>query len=101
MRTRYYQPPHPGLEPECYCHDDAVCAIHSEEGWDHDRTAREITDEVYAAAARPTPAEARAVAFCDHVGTDRVTRTAHGYLGDAPAGTIEILCGACGAEVER
>lgn len=35
---------------------------------------------------------------CDHSG-DTVERVAHGYLGDAPAGTVELLCSECGAEV--
>lgn len=39
--------------------------------------------------------------MCDHVNTERVTRTAHGYLGDAPAGTVETLCADCGAEVDH
>ena len=41
--------------------------------------------------------------LCDHrphPGTPwtgaRTTRTAHGYLGDAPAGTIQTLCVDCG-----
>lgn len=42
----------------------------------------------------PTPTTADT---CDHVGAERVTRTAHGYLGDAPRGTAQILCGDCGA----
>lgn len=33
---------------------------------------------------------------CDCVGTGRVTRVAHGYLGDAPRGTVQVLCAECG-----
>lgn len=32
---------------------------------------------------------------CTHDG-ERTERTAHGKLGDAPAGTIETLCADCG-----
>lgn len=39
--------------------------------------------------------------LCDHVDDERVERIAHGYLGDAPAGTRELLCAGCGSEVER
>lgn len=39
--------------------------------------------------------------LCDHVGEDVVERTAHGYLGDRPAGTVEQLCAACGTVLER
>lgn len=35
-------------------------------------------------------------ALCDHVDTERHRRTAHGYLGDAPRGTVQTLCGDCG-----
>ncbi len=34
--------------------------------------------------------------YCDHVGTERVERTAHGYLGDAPRGTRQTICVDCG-----
>jgi len=34
---------------------------------------------------------------CDHYYSAHVVRRAHGFLGDAPAGTIEILCADCGA----
>lgn len=32
---------------------------------------------------------------CGHTG-ETTTRTAHGYLGDAPKGTVETLCADCG-----
>jgi hypothetical protein len=32
---------------------------------------------------------------CDHQG-DTVIRVAHGYLADAPVGTVETLCADCG-----
>jgi hypothetical protein len=38
--------------------------------------------------------------LCDHRG-ETVTRIAHGYLGDAPAGTRQTLCAACGALLEE
>lgn len=39
--------------------------------------------------------------LCDHEGAERVTRTAHGYLGDAPAGTVQTLCADCGLVLEQ
>lgn len=36
--------------------------------------------------------------LCDH-DDDVVERTAHGFLGDRPAGTVEYLCAGCGAEL--
>jgi hypothetical protein len=38
---------------------------------------------------------------CDHPAARRIERVAHGFLNDAPAGTVEVLCGDCGAEVDR
>ncbi len=35
---------------------------------------------------------------CDHYYAGHVVRIAHGFLGDAPQGTIEILCSDCGAQ---
>lgn len=35
--------------------------------------------------------------LCDHYYSGHVVRRAHGFLGDAPAGTIEVLCADCGA----
>jgi hypothetical protein len=32
---------------------------------------------------------------CDHSG-ETTTRVAHGYLNDAPRGTVETLCADCG-----
>jgi len=40
------------------------------------------------------------VADCDHVGTRRFHRVAHGFLGDAPKGTRQTFCVACAAEVD-
>lgn len=34
--------------------------------------------------------------LCDHIGTERHVRTAHGFLNDAPAGTKQNLCADCG-----
>lgn len=39
--------------------------------------------------------------LCDHVGEETVTRIAHGYLGDAPRGTRQTLCAACGFLLEE
>lgn len=39
--------------------------------------------------------------LCAHVGEERATRTAHGHLGDAPAGTVQVLCAACGTVLEE
>lgn len=38
--------------------------------------------------------------LCRHIG-DTVERVAHGYLGDAPAGTVQTLCADCGLELVR
>lgn len=35
---------------------------------------------------------------CDHSG-ETVQRVAHGYLGDAPRGTVQTLCVDCGTEL--
>jgi hypothetical protein len=40
------------------------------------------------------------IEVCTHPAARRITRVAHGFLGDAPAGTIEILCADCGADIE-
>jgi hypothetical protein len=60
-------------------------------------TAEEKADCVFAPCLYP--GWAPAPELCDHVGTGRVTRTCHGYLGDKPAGTTETLCVECGAEI--
>lgn len=36
---------------------------------------------------------------CSHPKNERTSRIAHGFLGDAPAGTVQHLCGGCGADV--
>lgn len=36
---------------------------------------------------------------CTHPASERFDRTAHGYLGDAPAGTIQEMCAGCGAVI--
>lgn len=40
--------------------------------------------------------------LCDHrqPGDQHTVRVAHGYLGDAPAGTVQVLCGSCGLVLE-
>lgn len=38
---------------------------------------------------------------CTHVGEPTIERTAHGFLGDRPAGTVELLCAACGGVLEQ
>lgn len=56
--------------------------------------------EQRAAAALAAAARTLAANACPHRG-HVIERTAHGYLGDAPAGTTQRLCADCGAELSR
>lgn len=49
------------------------------------------------AEARRNTDQARSL--CRHDG-ETVERTAHGYLGDYPRGTVQTLCVECGAELD-
>lgn len=58
-------------------------------------------EEFVVAAYFRTIDEARPGELCSHEGEPTSTRVAHGYLGDAPVGTVQTLCDACGFVLEE
>jgi hypothetical protein len=62
-----------------------------------DATEDELDPEFFAAQ---DPERTDENGLCIHPLDERTTRVAHGFLGDAPRGTVQTCCTGCGSVVE-